>query len=327
MNKARETVLKLVAEGKISVEEAEELLDAIEGGSGETSDDFFSAKRAKAGAHARARAEKARRSGRDKRYEYGYDFKFNFPWEQSDWQWPWEQPDWQWPWEKPGGTKNASVFEVPEEAQLKIRNDGGDLIIRSTKEESLRITDPRAASKVAVEDKVVHISSTGVALAIEVPAKVVSMEVAQSNGNMDMHVKNLRADLAAKVADGNISISRATGKIQASVEGGEISLVDIRSTEIGVQTDVGDIFLKMLPTVKDGSVSLSTDSGSISLVLPPDSQCQILANTPDGNISHSLSPRLVEISDETDTYLNAKLNGGGADFVLSTKTGDIAIKA
>jgi hypothetical protein len=52
-----------------------------------------------------------------------------------------------------------------------------------------------------------------------------------------------------------------------------------------------------------------------------------VANAPDGRIGHSLPPESVEIIEETDNYLNAKLNGGGADFILSAKMGDITIKA
>lgn len=330
MNKARETILRLVAEGKISVEEAEEILNAIEGASGSPFTNFFGGKRTEAGPRVRARAKRPRES---KQYDYEHGHKFNFPWDQpdwqwpwdrQDWQWPWEHPDWQWPWGKPGGTESTSVFEVPEDVQLKIRNGGGDLTIRSTDEASLRLTCPRAASKVKVEDNVMHISSGGFDLGIEVPAKVVSMEVTQSGG--DMSVEELKADLVARVGGGSMSVSKATGKIQALVEGGNVSLTDIKSTEVQVRTHGGSISLNMLPSVEEGSVNLSADWSKISLVLPPDSQCQISANAPNGNISHTLPPESTEIVDETDTYLNAKLNGGGADFVLSARMGDITIK-
>jgi hypothetical protein len=213
---------------------------------------------------------------------------------------------------------------VPEEAQLKIRSNGGDLVIRGTAEPSLiKFIGLHAASKVATEDKVIHISSTGTDLVIEAPDRVVSVEVAQTGG--DMTVEKLKADLVARIAGGDMSISGATGKIQASVDSGDASIVDIKSIETDVRTNPGDISLKMLPPVKEGCVSLSTDNGDISLVLPPDSQCQISANSAHGDINHSFPPESAEITDETDTYLNAKLNGGGAEFVLSAKIGDIAI--
>jgi hypothetical protein len=217
------------------------------------------------------------------------------------------------------------MFEVPEEAQLKIGNNDGDLTVRGTDQTSLRLIGSRAASKVTVDGKTVYISSADAALEIEVPAKVVSMELAQSDGNVS--IEELNADLVARVNDGNISISRVTGKIEASVEDGNASLMDIKSDEIGVRAQDGSISLSMLPTVEEGSVSLSTDKGPISLSLPPDSRCEVSANAPGGNISHTLPPESTEIMDETDTYLSAKLNGGGAEFVLSAKMGDIIIKA
>lgn len=327
MNKARETILRLVAEGKITVEEADELLNAIEETSGRPG--FFAGKRVNPQAR-----EHGRQPGEHRERGFMEDFKFNFPWDQPNWQWPWdrdgwqwpwEHPDWQWPWDRPGVRKPSSVYEVPEEAQLMIRNDGGDLVIQGSDETSLKVTGSSPARNVRTEGKTIYISSAGDDLAIEVPAKTVSMEIAQNGG--DLRVDNLKADMTIRVTGGDISVSRANSKIQISVEGGDVHLTDITSTEMEVRTNAGDISMSMLPTVEEGSFSLGVDSGDISLILPPDSRCQISASTLDGEVSHSLPQGSVEIIDEADNYLDAKLRGGGAEFTLATKTGDINIKA
>ena len=46
------------------------------------------------------------------------------------------------------------------------------------------------------------------------PAKIVSMEIALRGG--DLKVQDLKSELAANVAGGDMDISRATGNIQAS---------------------------------------------------------------------------------------------------------------
>ena len=334
MNKPREIILRLVADGKITVEEADELLDAIERGKEDFFTDLFGKEPARragqeaARARARARVSRPRRRPASERGP-----QFNFPWQETDWQWPWNNPDWQWPWEspdwkwpwgKPDVRGPASTLEVPDEAQLKIRADGGDLRIRSTDGELLKFANPRAASVIGTEDKTIHISSQGNDLGIEVPAKIVSMEIALRGG--DLKVQDLKSELAANVAGGDMDISRATGNIQASIDGGDIHLADIQSGEVEARTDSGDIYLNILPAVEEGSIVLSSESGDISLFLPPDSRCQISASVPGGEISHNLPPESVESADEAEKSLSAKLNDGGADIVLSTETGDISIK-
>ncbi len=358
MNKPREIILRLVADGKITVEEADELLDAIERGKADLFTDFFGKEQAHSaaqeaakaraktyydmhshGAEGRARQEAARararaRVSRPRRRSTGERGpQFNFPWQETDWQWPWNNPDWQWPWEspdwkwpwdKPEGLGPKPTLEVPEEAQLKIRVDGGDLSIRSTDGKLLRFADPRATNLIGTEDKKIYVSSQGNDLGIEVPAKVISMEIALRGG--DLKVQDLRSELAANVAGGDMEILRATGNIQASVDGGDVHLADIQPGEVEARTDSGDIYLNILRAAEEGSIVLSSESGDISLFLPPDSRCQISASAPGGEIEHNLPPESVESADEAEKNVSAKLNDGGIDIVLSTETGDISIK-
>jgi len=356
MNKARQTILRLVAEGKITIEEADELLDAFESSTDKKfMGDFLKDKMKSAGEELREQAkqarEQAKQAGNHARHAWeqarrrwheehksknpGEPFEFNFPWDQpdwqwpwdrQDWQWPWEQSDWQWPWEKPGQEKAASVFEVPEESVLNVKNDGGDLVIVGTDDKSLRITGQNLNRRIQKMDKVINISSSGSDFTIEVPAIVSCIEISQNGG--DLRVDNSRSDLALKIVGGDLSVSGATGKIQSSSEGGDIFLTDIKSSEIEVQSNGGDVSLNMLPSVENGSVILNSNGGDISIILPPGSKCQITANAVDGEISHTLkSSESVEIIEETENYLNAKLNGGGAELIIATKGGDINIKA
>ena len=359
MSKAREIVLKLVADGKISVEEAEELLDAIEGGAEEPFAGFFKGKRperrAERGtghrearqehaearqAHAEARQEQAeaRRQARQAQGEAGrarrgsrgggFDFDFNFPWDQEGWQWPWEQEGWQWPWQQAdmSGGDEAQVpaveIETPEGTQLKINVDGGDLVIQGNGEAgSMRVIVPDAASKVTNQDGVVQVLSSGEDVVVEAPGNVVSLEIAQNGG--DLVVGKLEASIAAKVAGGDMVVSEVSGKIQASVEGGDARFTGITSTEVEVRANGGDAHLSMLSPVNEGSITLSS-SEDISLVLPSDAQCDISATAGD-DISHSLPQETLEVIEQNDNYLSAKLNGGGAEIILSASSGDVNI--
>ena len=213
-------------------------------------------------------------------------------------------------------------MDVPESAQLRIKVDGGDLSIRGNAEvSSLKLVVPGAVSKITAEEGVINISSDGEDVVIEVPERVASIEVSQNGG--DMILRKVEADLTAKVAGGDMVISGLAGAIQASVEGGDSRITDTRSTSVEVRTQGGDTLLSMIDPVQNGSIILS-GTDNISLILPKDSQCQISAST-QGNIAHSLPREELEIAEENENFLNAELNGGGADITLSSSSGDISI--
>ena len=329
MSKAREIVLKLVADGKISVEEAEELLDAIEDGAEEPFAGFLrdqGARRGRANSErgkaqqaqtkARQRAAEAREKAKAQPgrtghsgYKRDFDFKFNFPWDQADWHWPWEQEGWQWPWEQESWQgerthEHVSELEAPKAAQLKINVNGGDLTLQGNGQEaSMRFVAPNAATQITNQDGVIIVSSAGDDVVVEVPENVASIEIVQNGGDL--------------------VIFEVTGEIQASVEGGDARLTGIRSTAVEVQANGGDTHLSMPSPVNEGSVILSS-SDDISLELPADSQCEISAAA-GGDIEHSLPADATEIIEERDNYLSAKMNGGGAEITLSANSGDIKI--
>jgi len=356
MSKAREIVLRLVSEGTITVEEAEELLDGINGGVEKPFDDILGNKDAdpRAGVragHGRAREkrekaherhaevrerhkearEKTRETREGRRGSRSSGFEFNFPWEQEDWQWPWEQEDWQWPWEQEGWQwgqaseeeeKPVATVEVPEGAQLSIRVSNGDTVIQGNGQAtSLRLVAPDAPGKITAEDGVINISSEGEDVVIEVPENVASIEIMHSVG--DVAITKVKADMVAKVSGGNMTVSEFAGKLQASVAGGDASLMGIDSASVEVRTEGGDTNLGLLSSLKEGSILLSGND-DISLRLPSDSQCEISASA-GGDIEHSLPPEALEIMEENDNYLSAKLNGGGAEITLSASSGDVNI--
>ena len=128
MNKARETILKLLSEGKITIEEAEELLDAISGGQarniGETASEHIRHAKEFLGdriPHRRRPDQNLEGNSSD------FNFDFHFPWDDPDWKWPWDQEGWQWPWEgmfsdsQSQDEQRENVFQVEESSFLIIK--------------------------------------------------------------------------------------------------------------------------------------------------------------------------------------------------------------
>jgi len=119
-------------------------------------------------------------------------------------------------------------------------------------------------------------------------------------------------------------MSGMEGKIFASLHDGNIVLNDIHSKEVAVKAEDGSISLNMAPPVNEGSFNLKVDDGRLMLTLPSDCACQITANVGDGAIRHELTE--AEILDENEGFLSAKLNDGGAEFILSAEDGEIIIR-
>lgn len=357
MSKAREIVLRLVSEGKITVEEAEELLDAVEGGEEKASVGMFmpgpnprqranfererveqervrnrdraaaaqeraQGKRAKA--QAKAQAKQARSSG------HAGGFEFNFPWDQPDWEWPWEQEDWQWPWEQEDwqwgqASSPAAEMEVPENAQLKIKVDGGDLSVTGNPDStSLRVVVPDANNKITAEDGVITVSSEGEDVMVEVPDRVASIEISGNGG--DAVIGKLEADLVLQIAGGDMILSDFSGKLQASVEGGDASFNNIKSTSVEVRTNGGDTSLSMVSPVEEGSIILS-GSDDIALMLPKDAKCDVSATAGDGEVGYNNLPEGTQLIEEEEHFLKVSIDGGGADVTLSSNSGDISVAA
>jgi len=336
MNKARETILKLLSEGKITIEEAEELLDAISSGGqawkniGETASEHLRHAKDLLGANIPHRHRPEQNLG-DK--SSGFNFDFHFPWDDPDWKWPWDQEGWQWPWEgmssgsKEQDEQRENVFQVEESSFLIIKSSDGNISIQpADNEDTVRVDSANDETQCELSDdhKTVLISADDDNLSIRVPARIISIQISKDDGNIA--IRNITSDIALKLNDGSVAISGVNGKIHVALDDGTIALNDVISDEVALMMQDGSISINLNQPVSEGSFNVKLEDGRISLALPSDSKCQITANVEDGMIQHNLQQASV-ISNEDGSYLNTTLNGGGADFAISLEDGNIVIKS
>jgi hypothetical protein len=332
MNKARETILKLLSEGKITIEEAEELLDAISGESVRPAKDLIAKEELESylDAHTPHRHRPDQNLG-DK--SSGFNFDFHFPWDDPDWKWPWDQEGWQWPWEGMFSESQSqdeppeSTFLVEENSSLVIKSGDGNISIRRGDSEEFVVinsTEDETHCEFSDDHKAVYVSADDANLSIQIPPRIVSIQISKGDGNVA--IEDITSDIAMKLADGSIAISGVNGKIHIALDDGTIALSDVVSDEIALMMQDGTISINLNQPVSEGSFNVKLEDGRISLVLPSDSQCKITANVEDGTIQHNLQNASV-ISNDDGSYLNATLNGGGADFVLSLEDGSIVIRS
>ena len=344
MNKARETILRLLSEGKITIEEAEELLDAMTTERiGKPNRDPF--------------ANAGRIFQEQNKPKQDMQFDFNFPWDDPNWKWPWEEEGWHWPWEpsaENSGSENKSTFYVEENSKLLIESSDGNLSIQLADDDGLVYvnSDDEEIESVLSEDKMTRYITLGDTNAnIIIPRRISSVQISKNDG--DVSISDLQSDIELKSDDGNIAFSGVNGNIRVSMNDGSLMLNNVNSEEIAIKLDDGNIMLNniisknvavkmndgmvsmdMASVVTEGSFAIAIDDGRISLSLPSASNCKINANVDDGIIKHNLeqeglqlsSMEIKENNDDGEYSLVATLNGGGAEFALSLDTGEINIQ-
>jgi len=333
MNKPRETILKLLSEGKITIEEAEELLDAISVGGqarhvGEVASEHIRHAKDLIGAKIPRRPETPNWNTGNKNSDFNFDF--HFPWDDPDWKWPWDQEGWQWPWEGMFSDSQSqdkspeSTFLVEENSSLVVKSGDGNISIRRGDSEELVVinsTEDETHCEFGA-NHALYVSADDANLSIQIPPRIVSIQISKGDGNVA--IGDITSDLAMKLGDGSIAISGVNGKIHVALGDGNISINDFVSDEIALKMGDGSIALNMTQPVTEGSFNVKLGDGSISLALPSDSKCQITATVEDGTIQHNLQNASV-ISNDDGSCLNATLNGGGANFNLSLEDGNIVI--
>ncbi len=319
MGKGRQTILRLLSEGKITIEEAEELLDAIPNNTGlHIGQDIFGKK-----------PSKFKNEQRNEGKSSGFNLDFHFPWDDPGWKWPWDQEGWQWPWDAQHQSNDEErsewTYNVQEDTSLIIKCHDGNLTIQGwDNEETVKINSfgEEVSSEIGDDNKTVYVTSEDADVSIMIPLRVSSIQISSGDGNIN--ISNIRTDISLQMDDGNAMMSGMEGKIFASLHDGNIVLNDIHSKEVAVKAEDGSISLNMAPPVNEGSFNLKVDDGRLMLTLPSDCACQITANVGDGAIRHELTE--AEILDENEGFLSAKLNDGGAEFILSAEDGEIIIR-
>lgn len=339
MNKAREIILRLLSEGKITIEEAEELLDAMPN--------------EKIGRTRFAKTPKDEDIPiMEKERKHSFKFDFRFPWDDPNWKWPWEEEGWQWPWEssKEENKGNESSFYVEENSSLSIKCDDGNISIIGSDDEFVHINSDEEEIKSVLTDnnKTCYINLGDANAEIVIPNRVSFLQVSKNDG--DISISDLQSSIELKSDDGNITITRVNGNINVSMNDGNLMIRDVDSESVVLKCDDVNILIDnitakdfnlrmndgmfsmdMTKAITEGYFNIVVEDGRISLSLPADSKFRVVASVEDGIIRHNIDERFESAEvhhTENDDWssLTATLNGGGAEFSLLLNAGEIDIQ-
>lgn len=160
--------------------------------------------------------------------------------------------------------------------------------------------------------------------AIELTSVNVSGALTASDDFGDIDLEKVKAkSYDAQTDSGSITIDGAQAKIKAHTGFGNITIRNAQNAVLDLNTQSGTI--KFEGSVGEGANSVHSDFGAIELSIPPDSALNVDFATEFGSIRSDL-PIMVVLTGKVDpSHQTGSINGGGSDFQISTKSGDITV--
>ena len=142
------------------------------------------------------------------------------------------------------------------------------------------------------------------------------------SGNLEIH--DVKGDVDASTVSGDVTVEHVNGSIEAKTVSGEIELLDVTDAKVvkagtvsGSVKYVGEIYA-------DGRYYLKSHSGCINMIIPSDSAFDLEANTFSGDIETDFD---ITVSGKISRKkLSGSVNGGGAEIVIKTFSGDVYLK-
>lgn len=223
---------------------------------------------------------------------------------------------------KSSKNKQVSVnywLTIPDEASADAKSVSGDVTIEN-------IGGSARGETVSGDVTLTDIDGPAKAKAI---SGDVSVFDAKSGADIEgvsgsLVAKNIDGDVDMKTVSGRISLESCRGDVEAECVSGDIKLIDITGADdVSVSALSGDVTY-VGDLARAGSYDFKSHSGTVTLTLPANAAFDLEAKTFSGSISTDFE---VSISGKlSKKSMKGSVNGGGADLVLKTFSGNVRIK-
>jgi DUF4097 and DUF4098 domain-containing protein YvlB len=131
-------------------------------------------------------------------------------------------------------------------------------------------------------------------------------------------------DVFLKSVSGDIKATRIKGSVQAETVSGSLEMLDIsEASVVRLKALSGDVVYRGRIN-REGTYTLKSHSGGISMFLPADSAFDFEAGTFSGSIESDFEIKMSGKISEKE--MRGVVNGGGASVKLSSFSGDIKLK-
>ena len=218
--------------------------------------------------------------------------------------------------------KNVSVdfwLMIPNRAEADMKSISGDINMEDIG------ADAKADS---VSGDIVMLNTAGVLKAHAVSGDLTITDAARGvdceSVSGDLEIRLVKGGAELKTVSGDILLEDSQGDVEADVISGDIDLIDISGAEeIRAKSVSGDVLYKGSLN-RDGSCTINSLSGNVTLHIPGDSAFDLYAKTFSGDLKTDFEITLSGTISKRE--LRGKVNGGGAELNVKTFSGDVHLR-
>lgn len=182
------------------------------------------------------------------------------------------------------GTDQDQQLQIGPGTDLKVNHGGGNLLLHTIEGEELILSGARRGCSMDSEQNSVTVNSGGGNLAVGIPANVQMLSINTGGGNVSVRGLSVQ-QLHARSAGGNLSAEGMhAGEAKISSMGGHVSLKELQTNSLEARSIGGNVDVSIQPT-KEGVIDLHSVGGNVDLKLPEDASFSVTADTLGGKFS------------------------------------------
>jgi hypothetical protein len=250
--------------------------------------------------------------------------------------------------------ENAPSLSEDEKAKGMKRISGFGLTISSVKEENAIVITRSMRDESDLFIKVpfstsLQFGASPAKTAVRVTPPDEKFDPTAADSYVDMVMENIGGILEnafssfnpfGSMSSGDITVSNISGEIEVNTREGDISLNNI-SGEVVAHSIDGELSIIFKEVPKEEPMAFSTIDGDIDVTFPADTKATISAKNVDGDIYTDFDMDIIHVKEiDADgnrgwknglagmfgNTITGKINGGGANFLISTVDGNIYIR-
>ena len=145
--------------------------------------------------------------------------------------------------------------------------------------------------------------------------------------NMTAYVPR-SANVNVKLDRGAIQLSGIEGNVDVENQNGTVQAAGLAGKTVVLHTELGTIDAGFSRLQPEGSYTFTTQNGNIALVVPESASARVRVETETGNVGAGDLTFASEKLDQTaaGTRFVGQLGGGGAEIIIETGVGNVALR-
>jgi hypothetical protein len=220
--------------------------------------------------------------------------------------------------------KNLSVsvnykVMIPSQAAINARSISGDVRLE-------KIGGKAAAETKSGDVTVVGAQNGANAETVSGNVKVEDVQngvyCKTASGNVD--AKNITGNADLNCVSGDVTAENIRGAVEADTVSGNVKLMDISNADVVKGKTMSGNTVYQGDIISNGRYSLEAHSGTVEMTIPFGSAFDLTASTFSGNIKTEFE--VMMSGTLSKKKISGSVNGGGADVMLKTFSGNVYLK-